>query len=56
MPVFSFTKFQEYNVADDIDESTHIRNVKKSILRIIKSLYLKFREICMDTFLEVLVQ
>jgi hypothetical protein len=53
MSVFNFDKFQEYNAADDVDDSTHIRNVKKSILRIVRSLYLKFREISMDTYLEV---
>lgn len=53
MNIFSFEVFQEYNMTDDIDESTHIRNVKSSIIRIIRSLYIKFKEICMDTFLEV---
>jgi hypothetical protein len=51
--IFSFEVFQDYNVAPDSDESTHIRNVKASIIRIIRSLYIKFKEICMDTFLEV---
>lgn len=53
MPVFNYEVFQEYNMTDDIDESTHIRNVKISIIRIIRSLYIKFKDICMDTFLEV---
>lgn len=53
MPVFSYEVFQEYNMTDDSDESTHIRNVKISIIRIIRSLYIKFKDICMDTFLEV---
>ena len=53
MPIFNFDNFQQYNSTDDIDDSTHIRNVKGSILRIVKNLFVKFREISMDTFFEV---
>lgn len=51
--VFNFDKFQEYNSAEDVDDSTHIRNVKTSILRIIKSMYLKYKDVSMDIFVEV---
>lgn len=53
MNIFSYEVFQEYNLTDDVDESTHIRNVKSLIIRIVRSLYIKFKDICMDTFLEV---
>lgn len=53
MTTFNFDKFQEYNNAEDTDDSTHIRLVKYSILRIMKSMYIKYKDICMDTFVEV---
>ena len=51
--VFNFDRFQEYNSAEDVDDSTHIRIVKTSILRIVRSMYLKYKEVSMDIFVEV---
>jgi hypothetical protein len=52
-PIFNFEAFQVYNREKDDSQLSHIKLVKDSILRIIKSLFSRFREQCMHTFLEV---
>lgn len=53
MKVFSYDEFQLYNIVEDTSENTHTRNVKTSIIRIVQNFYIKFKDITMDTFLEV---